>query len=50
MSNKMFCSAISIVSHFSRLLSNFWRTCYIIDPYGLLQLAYYTLSDLLSDP
>ena len=46
----MFCSAISIVSHFSRLLSNFWRTCYIIDPYGLLQLAYYTLSDRLSDP
>ena len=46
----MFCSAVSIVSHFSRLLSNFWWICYIIDPYALLQLAYYMLSDLLSDP
>ena len=46
----MFCSAVSILSHFSRLLSNFWRICYIIDPYAPLQLAYYMLSDLLSDP
>lgn len=46
----MFCSAVSILSHFSRLLSNFLRVSYIIDPCAPVQFAYYMLSGLLSDP